>query len=178
MRVQPHELVKWERRREHTNDHRHDVLLQQEHREPMDASNQLCPNTACSARGQRGKGTIRIHDRQRGRSRCGTCGQTFRARRGTMLEGRRKPSELIIIVVTLFASGCPIQAIVHAYGLDERTVAAWRDRAGKHCEQVHHALVEQGSLDVQHVQADEIRVKGRAMIAWMGLAIMVSTRFW
>lgn len=29
-----------------------------------------------------------------------------------------------------------------------------------------------------HVQADEIRVKGRTMIAWMGLAMMVSTRLW
>jgi hypothetical protein len=26
--------------------------------------------------------------------------------------------------------------------------------------------------------ADEIRVKGRKMIAWMGLAMMVSTRLW
>lgn len=95
-----------------------------------------------------------------------------------MLEGLRKPTELIIIVVTLLAYGCPIQAIVHAYRVDERTVAAWRDRAGKQCEQVHHALVEQGRLDLLHVQADEMRVKGRAMIAWMGLAIMVSTRLW
>jgi hypothetical protein len=93
-----------------------------------------------------------------------------------MLEGLRKPAELIVIVVTLLAYGCPIQAIVHAFGLDERTVAAWRDRAGKHCEQVHHAVVEVGHLDLLHVQADEIRVKGRAMIAWMGLALMVSTQ--
>jgi len=28
------------------------------------------------------------------------------------------------------------------------------------------------------VQADEIRAKGRSMIVWMGLAMMVSTRFW
>src|SRR5438270_12654416 len=45
------------------------------------------------------------------------------ARRGTMLEGLRKPSELMVIVVTLLAFGCPVQAIVQAYGLDERTVA-------------------------------------------------------
>jgi len=95
-----------------------------------------------------------------------------------MMEGLRKPSELIVIVVTLLAYGCPIQAIVHAYGLDERTVASWRDRAGKHCEQIHHALIEQGNGDLVHVQADEIRVKGRKMIAWMGLAMMVSTRLW
>ncbi len=86
-----------------------------------------------------------------------------------MLEGLRKPTELIVIVVTLLAYGCPIQAIVHAFGLDERTVASWRDRAGKHCQQVHQALIPQGQLDLQHVQVDEIRVKGRQMIAWMGL---------
>ena len=95
-----------------------------------------------------------------------------------MMEGLRKPTELIVIVVTLLAYGCPIQAIVHAFGLDERTVASWRDRAGQQSKSVHHALIEQGSLDLMHVQADEIRVKGRRMVAWMGLAIMVSTRLW
>ena len=95
-----------------------------------------------------------------------------------MLEGLRKPTELIVIVVTLVAYGCPIQAIVHAYGLDERTVASWRDRAGTHCKQVHHALIEQGTLDLGQVQADEMRVKGRGFIAWMGLSLMVSTRLW
>jgi hypothetical protein len=95
-----------------------------------------------------------------------------------MLEGLRKPADLIVIVVTLLAYGCPIQAVVHALGLDERTVASWRDRAGKHCKQVHEAVVQQGQLDLVHVQADEIRVKGRKIIAWMGLAMMVSTRLW
>jgi IS1 family transposase len=95
-----------------------------------------------------------------------------------MLEGLRKPTDLIVIVVTLVAYGCPIQAIVHAFSLDERTVASWRDRAGMHCQQVHQALVPQGQLDAQHVQVDEIRVKGRRMISWMGLALMVSTRLW
>jgi transposase-like protein/IS1 family transposase len=144
----------------------------------MDTSNQFCPNEACSARGQIGAGTITIHDRKRQRYRCKICKQTFSARRGTMLEGLRKPTELIVIVVTLLAYGCPIQAIVHAFDLDERTVANWRDRAGKHCQQIHRALVQQGQLDLVHVQADEIRVKGRQMVAWMGLAMMVSTRLW
>jgi transposase-like protein/IS1 family transposase len=144
----------------------------------MDASKTFCPNLACCARGQIGGGTIRIHDRKRQRYRCRTCQQTFSARRGTMLEGLRKPTELIVIVVTLLSYGCPVQAIVHAFDLDERTVGDWRDRAGKHCQQVHEALVQQGSLDLVHVQADEIRVKGRQMVVWMGLAIMVSTRLW
>lgn len=95
-----------------------------------------------------------------------------------MFFGLRKPIELITIVVILLSYGCPVQAIVQAFGLDERTVADWRDRAGQHCQQIHEAIVEQGQLDLMHVQADEIRVKGRNMVAWMGLAMMVSTRLW
>jgi IS1 family transposase len=95
-----------------------------------------------------------------------------------MLEGLRKPTEVIVIVVTLLAYGCPLQAIVHAFGLDERTVASWRDRAGKQCQQVHQTLVEQGQIPSTQVQADEIRAKGRNMIAWMGLAIEATSRLW
>ncbi len=94
------------------------------------------------------------------------------------MEGLRTPAELVMRVIILRASGCPIQAMVHAYGVDERTGAQWQKRAGKHCQQVHQALVEQGRMDAQHVPADEIRVKGCQMIAWMGLAIDVSTRLW
>ena len=144
----------------------------------MEPSEQFCPNLACCARGQIGQGNITIHDRKRQRYRCKQCKQTFSARRGTLFEGLRTSAEVVVIVVTLLAFGCPVQAIVRAYGLDERTVAAWRDRAGLQCHRVHQAIVEQGQLDLVHVQADEIRVKGRGMVVWMGLAMMVSTRLW
>src|SRR3989441_4697117 len=146
--------------------------------EQMNASTQFCPNQECKARGKVGQGNIVIHSRKRPRYQCKTCGKTFSAQTGTMFAGLRKPTTLIVIVVTLLSYGCPIQAIVHAYGLDERTVASWRDRAGAQCQKVHQAVIEQGKLDLVHVQADEIRVKGRSMIAWMGLAMMVSTRLW
>ncbi len=135
----------------------------------MNASQVFCPNLECMARGQVGQGNVVSHGRSRPRSRCKTCGKTFSAKEGTLFAGLRKPTEVIVLVVTLLGYGCPVQAIVHAFGLDERTVADWRDRAGWHCEQVHHALVEQGKLDLVQVQADEIRVKGRQLIAWMGL---------
>ncbi len=57
----------------------------------------------------------------------------------------------------------------------------WRIGAieqGSTGSRVHQAVVHQGQLDLVQVQADEIRVKGQKMIAWMGLAVMVSTRLW
>jgi hypothetical protein len=95
-----------------------------------------------------------------------------------MYAGLRSDETLVTIVVTLLVFGCPVAAIVQAYGLDERTVANWRERAGKHCQTVHEALVMQGKLALDHVQADEMRVKGRGFIAWMAMALMVSTRLW
>jgi len=95
-----------------------------------------------------------------------------------MMEGLRTDEETVTTVVTLLSYGCPTQAIVHAYGLDERTVAQWQKRAGKQCQRVHQALVEQGQVKSQHIQADEIRVKGRKLIIWMALAMDVTTRLW
>src|SRR5439155_2746282 len=100
----------------------------------MDASEQFCPNLECVSRGEIGQGNIVSHGRKRPRYKCKTCGKTFSVTVGTALAGLRKPTELIIIVIILLAYGCPIQAIVHAFKLDERTVADWRNRAGKHCE--------------------------------------------
>src|SRR5438270_5314136 len=94
--------------------------------EPMDPSNQFCPNSACSARGQIGAGNILLHSYQPQRYRCHTCQKTFSARRGTMMEGLRTAPELVVTIIILLAYGCPVQAIVHASGVDERTVAAWQ----------------------------------------------------
>src|SRR2546422_2672041 len=77
--------------------------------EQMNASTQFCPNRACCARGQVGQGNSVIHGRTRPRYRCKTCGKTFSAREGTIFAGLRKPTELIVIVVTRFSYGCPRQ---------------------------------------------------------------------
>src|SRR5947209_15326732 len=135
--------------------------------EPMDASQQFCPNEACSARGIIGAGTLSLHGRKRPRYKCHHCGKTFSARKGTLLEGVRTDEEKVALAVTFLSSGCPPQAIVHAFGLDERTVAAWQPRAGKHGQRVQSAVVEQGKVESHHIQADEIRAKGRKLILWI-----------
>ena len=121
-----------------------------------DASPLFCPNEDCPARGKIGAGNIVSHGKERERYKCKMCKKTFGASQGTMFEGLRKPQELIVIVVTLLAYGCPPQAIVHALQLDERTVARWQERAGAHCQKVHSAQVVQAKLDLQHVQAGRV----------------------
>ena len=79
-----------------------------------DALQLFCPNLDCCARGKIGAGNLVSHGKKRERYKCKTCGKTFCARQGTMFVGLRKPEEQIVIVVTLLAYGCPVQAIVHA----------------------------------------------------------------
>ncbi len=78
----------------------------------------------------------------------------------------------------LLAHGCPVPAIEAAFGLDPRTVRSWRTRAGTHCQALHEHLVTSHPLDLQQVQADEIKVKAQGGAYWMALALMVSTRLW
>ena len=109
--------------------------------------------------GKVGQGNIVIHDSSIWRYRCNICKKTFNKRRGTALEGIRKPDDLFVTVISLLSYGCPTQAIVYTYGIDERTVASWQKRAGLHCEKVHHEKIEQGNLDPKQAQIDEIRAK-------------------
>src|SRR6266567_3437456 len=87
-----------------------------------DASQVFCPNLDCPARGKIGAGNLVSHGKERERYKCKMCKKTFGIHQGTMFEGLRNPEELIVIVVTLLAYGCPAQAIVHALRLDERTM--------------------------------------------------------
>jgi hypothetical protein len=80
---------------------------------------------------------------------------------------------LVISVVALLAHGCPVQAIVAAFAPDERTVAAWQRRAGRHAarrapERVHTHLV----------QADELRVRVVGGVVRLAMAISVTGRLW
>ena len=96
----------------------------------MDPQTQFCHNRDCPARGLVGQGNIHVHSRAERRYKCTTCGRTFAQTRGTPFYRKRTAPDVITIVMTLLTHGCPPQAIVAAYGLDERTVAAWQQQAG------------------------------------------------
>lgn len=144
----------------------------------MDPQTQFCPNLICPARGQRAQGNVRVHSHPEQRYRCTTCGRTFTATTGTPFFRLKYATELVTTVLTLLCHGCPLQAIVAAFGLDERTVAAWQARAGQHCQQVHEHLIEQGQVDLGHVQADELWVKLVGRKVWQAMAMAVPSRLW
>src|SRR3989449_7448185 len=143
----------------------------------MDPTTVFCPNLACLARGQIGQGNIGIHSRKDQRFLCTACHKTVSATKGTVFYRLRTSAATVVLVVPLLAHGCPVQAIVAAFGFDERTVAAWWARAGRQGQAVQEYLVEQ-PRDLGHVQADELRVKKQGGIVWMSLAMMVKTRLW
>jgi transposase-like protein len=144
----------------------------------MDPQAQFCHNPDCPARGRTGLGNIRVHSRQERRYRGLTCGRTFAATSGTPFYRLKMATDLVTIVLTLLCHGCPPQAIVAAFGLDERTIAAWRDRGGRHGQRLQAHLVQRGQVDLQHVQADELSVKTVGGRLGMAMAMAVPSRLW
>lgn len=144
----------------------------------MNPEQQFCPNIDCPARGRRGEGNITVHSQKEKRCHCHVCNTTFAVSKGTLFYRLRTDPQIVMWVIVLLAYGCPVQAIVKAFGFDERTVKNWWQRAGVHCAHVHEAVIASQPLDLQQVQADEIKVKVQGGSVWMALAMMVSTRLW
>jgi transposase-like protein len=143
----------------------------------MDPTTIFCPNLACPARGQVGPGHRSIHSRQEQRFICTPCHKTFTATTGPVFYRLRTSAALVVPVVPRLAPGCPLQASVAAFRLDERTVAAWWARAGQQGQAVQE-YVGEPPRDLGHGHADESRVKTHGDIVWMALALVVRTRLW
>lgn len=144
----------------------------------MNPLSQFCHNPACSAHGQRGQGNIGIHSRKKRRYICHVCEKTFSATRDTALYRVRTPHETVTLVLALLAHGCPLQAIVAAFGFDERTVARWQRAAGEQCGRFHEHWTHEHPCDLQHVQADELWIKVVGKQLWLGMALAVPFRLW
>jgi transposase-like protein len=141
----------------------------------MNPQPQFCHTPQCPARGQMGQGNVRVHSPIEQRYCCTICRQTFAATKGTPFYRPRTAADLVTTVLTPLCHGCPLQAIVAAFGLDERTVATWLLRAGQHRQEVHRSVVQQGQADLQHVQADELWVKLVGRRVWMAMALAALT---
>ena len=133
----------------------------------------VCPNSVGGASGRSG-----VHSLKERSYICHACGKTFAETSGTMLFGLKHPLWLVGVVLALLACGCPVPAVVFAFGLDERTVADWQAKAGRQAKTVHEQLVCQGAVNVGQVQADELYTKTQAGPVWIATAMSVFSRLW
>lgn len=133
----------------------------------------VCPNPDGTASGR-----IEVHSHQERRYSCHACKTTFAATTGSPLFGLKTPPWVVMIVLTLLAYGCPVPAIVAAFGVDERTVAAWLKKARAHAKAVQEEVVCNGQVDLGHVQGDALYVKHQAGTVWMAMAMSVFSRLW
>jgi transposase-like protein len=115
----------------------------------MNPHSQFCHNPACSAHGQRGLGNIGIHSKKERRFYCKLCNKPFAATKGTAFYRLQTDPELVALVMTLLSRGCPPQANVAAFGLDERTVGRWQLAAGQQCERFHEHWTREHPVEVE-----------------------------
>jgi transposase-like protein len=138
---------------------------------PMRPELAVCPNPDCGASDRVG-----IHSLIERRYKCHACRKTFVETRGTPLYGLKRPLWMVLLVLALLAGGCPIPAIVFAFGLDERTVADGQRKAGAHAKAIQEHVVCQGQVDIGQVQGDELYVKTQGGTVWMATAMSVFSR--
>jgi transposase-like protein len=138
---------------------------------PMHPAFVVCPNCGDDAHGR-----IGIHSRQERRYKCHQCGKTFAETIGTPLYGLKYPGWLAVIILSLLAYGCPVPAIVMAFGLDERTVAAWQQKAGQHTQAVQQQEICNGQVDLGQVQGDELYIKSQCGAVWLATSMTVFSR--
>ena len=119
-----------------------------------------------------------MHSQAEKRYICHECQKTFTDTKGTIFYRLRTDAQTVMLVVTLLAYGCPLKAIVKANGYHEKTVKSWWRRSGEHCRVIHEQIIGNSQLDLQQVQADEIKGKSFGQTFWIAMAMMVPTRLW
>src|SRR5437016_1909305 len=102
----------------------------------------FCPYRDCPSHQQPEADRIVGHGQKEPRGYSRVCQRAFSLRKGTPFYRWRTPKAIVTQMLTWLAHGCPVPAIVAAFGLNERTVASRRQRAGEHCRQVHEATVQ------------------------------------
>lgn len=138
---------------------------------PMQPELVVCPRC-----GEDANGRIGVHSRKERRYMCHECKKTFSETVGTPLYNLKTASWLVIAILKLLAMGTPVQAIVFAFGFDERTVADWHRKAGKHAKKVQADVVCQGKLDGGQIQGDELYAKTQHGPVWIATAMSVFPR--
>ena len=129
----------------------------------------VCPQCTANDR-------IGIHSHDERRYICHHCDKTFAETVGTPFYRLKYPLAIVVLVLTLLAHGCPIPAIVAAFEIDERTIADWHKKAGKHSQRVQSNLVCNGQVELGQVQMDELCINAQGYKVWVATGMTVFSR--
>jgi hypothetical protein len=140
-----------------------------------------CPNPACAWFNRLGEGNI-VHrswtgkDKHIERLRCKECGQEFSERRGTLMEGNKRPEETMERLLKCQRWGVCDAGTADICGVDMKTVHRFQ-RVAAHHAQEHHAQLTR-ELHVEGVQLDEMHSKRRGpSVEWLHTAIAMRSWF-
>lgn len=136
---------------------------------PLDPQNMICPDCGEEER-------IGVHSYEERRCKCHECGGTFAETKGSIFYKLHYPVWVVVLVLTLLAYGCPVQAIVVAFFIDERTVTTWQKKGASFVKRVQEAVVCDGDVDLSQVQQDELCVTAQGGKVWVATAMDVFTR--
>ena len=144
----------------------------------MDPTTTFCPIWRVPPEAKPARGILASIRVRTGASSARSVARPLPQRTGQPFIACARRANLVALIVTLLAHGCPVQAIVVAFGFDERTVAAWRARAGRQGQAVQEHLVEQPRGTSARCRPTRYASRAKIGIVWMALAMMVSTRLW
>jgi hypothetical protein len=143
----------------------------------MSLSPVCCPPLACPSRDDRGLGHAYIHSRNDQWFQRTVCHKRSTVTKDTVLYRPQTSVEMVRLIVTRLAHGCPLEAFVVTWGFGERSVVCGDTYTGIEGQAAQKHLLEPPH-DLGQVPADQIRVKSGGDMVWMALAGMVRTHAW
>lgn len=135
----------------------------------MDSNWVICPE--CNTRDK-----IGIHSHKERRYICHKCQKTFAETTGTIFYNVHYPMWVVVLVLTLLAYGCPPAAITAALWINEKTIAAWHQKAGQYGKEVQAKVVCNGQVELGQTQLDELCINTQGGKTWVATGISVFSR--
>jgi len=127
-------------------------------RRQVDTSRQFCPHPDCAYWGWVGWGNLRANGHPNGgpwrQLLCVACRHYFLETLGTLLHGKRMPTELIVRVIACLAEGMGIRGTARVFEVDPNTVLQWLVEAAEQLQAFSRHVLH--DVRVGQVQLDEL----------------------
>ena len=134
------------------------IVMTRGRRRTVDTSRHFCPHPDCAYWGWVGWGNIRANGHPNGgpwrQLLCVACRHYFLETLGTLLHGKRMPTELIVRVIACLAEGLGIRGTARVFEVDPNTVLQWLVEAAEQLRAFSRHVLH--DVRVQQVQLDEL----------------------